>query len=151
MQWLPRLALVLTVIVGLACAKSAGDGGGVAVPEDFQLRIGQGGGITGLWNGHTVGADGTVSAWEGRSERAEPTDAGSIPETACASLWREVQEASFFELDASAPGNMTRVLEVTAGGRTHTTRWELGHADFPTLDALYTSCEATIRDALAQQ
>ena len=137
-RWIAAAGLVLAI----GCAKSTGGAG--SVPEDFEMSLGEGGGITGLWQGHTVTADGRVSTWNGRSEKAEREPAGSVDPATCATLWTALREADFFELDSHESGNMTRVMEVTANGQTHAVRWALGDEQASALETLYGAC----RDAL---
>ncbi len=144
-RWIAALLVVAT----LSCAKSTGDRT-ESVPDDFRMRFGEGGGVTGLWQGSTVHADGTVASWQGRSEKAEDEAAGKIDAKSCAMLWKSVEDAGFFELDSRPPGNMTRVIEVTAEGRTHSVRWALGDDDAATLNDLFEACREMLATASSE-
>ena len=92
-------------------------------PADFAAMVGQGGGVTGLWQGYTMEAGGDVQAWEGRMAGENPKPAGRLGRDDRSRLWRLVQEKSFLSMEPGVPGNMTYFLEVTADAKTHRVQW----------------------------
>jgi hypothetical protein len=70
--------LVLTLsLAGCATSRRNSDAD-MRVPTDFSIVCGQGGGITGMWEGHTIRPDGTVLSWAGPAADLNPTPAGCI-------------------------------------------------------------------------
>lgn len=94
-----------------------------AVPPDFRLVAGSGGGFTGRWDGFVVRADGTVLEWAGIGASADSTVIGRLKAATIDSLWQEVRAARFFQNPGGEPGNMSAFLEVRAEGRTHRVVW----------------------------
>lgn len=108
-----------------ACAKenkSSAAGAG-AVPKDFHLVFGEGGGFTGLWQGHTVTAAGVIYSWKGRRPGENQRPAGRLSGKQVQALWQEIQRAGFFAQEWNERGNMTAVLRVTANGATREWAW----------------------------
>ncbi len=95
-------------------------------PADFSCRVGSGGGITGMWSGHTMEAGGSVLSWEGRTAGDDPQPTGRLDAERIRTLWGLVRDHRFFQIESDTRGNMTYMIEVTAGGRTHTAYWAAG-------------------------
>ena len=117
------LSSVLLLSLG-GCAGSKESDGESKVPADFQLEFGSGGGFTGRWEGHTVGANGVVTGWS-RDPGGEkvPRELGTLPAGELTSLWKSIREHGFFDLDPGEPGNYSRMIRVTADGTTHEVTW----------------------------
>ena len=122
-----------------------------SLPADFSCRVGFGGGITGLWSGYTLEADGTVLSWEGRIAGLDPQPAGQIPTEAVQRLWQLVQDRQFMTLRSDTRGNMTYMIEVTAGGRTHTAWWSAeARPAKPDLNRTLTELRSSLLDVLSR-
>lgn len=113
----------------------------VAAPEDFTMVFGEGGGFTGRWDGYSIESDGDVLAWSGPTAGEERTPVGSLTAAQMDDLWARVQDAQFFDQNVRETGNITAIIEVTAGGRKHRVSWIPGAEGFEpprsAIDALY--------------
>ncbi|BDG01693.1 hypothetical protein [Anaeromyxobacter oryzae] len=150
-----RVALpAFVVLVAGGCAngkapeQSAGPvAAGASVPSDLTIVCGAGGGFTGEWEGRTVKPDGAVLAWRGLGAEEHPVPAGRLSPDARRALWDAINAARFFEVERHEPGNMTALVRVTAGGRTHEASWPLAEdaaAEPGSLDALYATCRDVV-------
>ncbi len=92
-------------------------------PADFSLVFGEGGGFTGLWQGYTINAEGSISSWQGRmaGENAKPS--GQLSGKQMKALWQELHKTSFFTQESDERGNMTAIMRVTANGATKELAW----------------------------
>ena len=153
-------AAVLALVLGAAaCAGSAEDtraGGGATdataepdeaprVPDDFEVSVGQGGGVTGRWSGYGARADGTAWRWTESGGARTTTATGTLAPDSLAALWQRV-EADALPAQADAPGNLTAAIETTARGETHRLAWAPG--SHPDLDRLYAQLSARLETAV---
>lgn len=138
------LTLIGLLCFSLACNRHSNDPTGT-VPADFELVFGSGGGITGLWQGFTLQADGRLLRWNGPMAGANETVAGSVSMDDRRALWNEIEAAKFFEETKDERGNMTRRISVTANEKTHHVYWPMvvGTQETQPLDRLYERCEET--------
>ncbi|MCA9735330.1 MAG: hypothetical protein H6696_03770 [Deferribacteres bacterium] len=92
-------------------------------PDDLTIVFGEGGGITGLWQGYTIESDGSVLTWQGRVAEANPTAAGKISEEALSRLWQSINENKIFTQSGTEPGNITRFLRITSKKQKKQLNW----------------------------
>ncbi|MFH1844779.1 MAG: hypothetical protein ABIF77_16435 [bacterium] len=125
MKTLRFLGLLLMILFGLlAGCKSTPESTGVAdIPADLAIVFGEGGGFTGMWTGHTVAADGTVSKWHGKVAEENPEPVGRLSPDQRAALWARLIEADFVSIQSTEVGNLTRFIKVVAAGKTHEVSW----------------------------
>lgn len=143
----PTWMLLLLLGMGmLGCRNSAPEpeGGPDApvadVPDDFLLRFGRGGGMTGQWSGYMLHADGTVQRWSGFGGEEDAEGAGHVSGDEVAAVWQRLQDDDFFEIEVEETGNMTAFIEATADGAEHRVSWVPGSdtaATASTLQDLY--------------
>jgi hypothetical protein len=120
------------------------------LPSDLTITFGEGGGITGLWEGFTVRPDGAVLRWRGRAPDTDPEPAGHLPEGMRRALWAEIRRLDFFNDQSSEVGDLTRFVQVTADNKSHRVQWipRMGHAqEGHVLTMLYKQCQATAEKA----
>ena len=148
------LAATLLLVVGITgCANSAiqTDAAIATVPEDFSIVFGQGGGFTGLWNGFTIRANGSVLAWSGPIQNENSEVIGTLHSEQIQALWGQIKEADYFNQESRESGNMTTFMEITADSIVHRTSWipHLEGIEEPTspLEILYFSARALAREA----
>ncbi len=143
--------LLLSLGSGLvACGGANGTRTMDAMPPDFSIVIGSGGGYSGMWEGHRIDADGAVTAWSGVAEREEARRVGSLSESHMASLWQRIHDDGLLDLQISESGNLTTFIEMTANGSTRRLSWATGsQAEDPTSTAA--SVYQYVRDVIATE
>jgi hypothetical protein len=150
---LASIALGLLAIIVASCATPRRPPvSESSVPADLTVVCGQGGGFTGLWEGHTVRSDGTVLAWSGRKAEEESHLIGSLTSEQKLALWRKIEEVKFFDLKSDERGNMTAYVRITANGRTHEVWWVPRMSEPVSespLQQLFTLCQETASRAAA--
>jgi len=130
-------AVLLALLVTLGCAGSGRQTESPMGSTGYELRFGEGGGITGLWTGYTVEADGRLTRWEGRSAGANPEAVGTVDAASRAAFWSAVTEGGILDADRDESGNLTRMITVVESGEDpHTVKWALGASETP-LDRVY--------------
>ncbi|KAA3612345.1 MAG: hypothetical protein DWQ05_20335 [Calditrichaeota bacterium] len=112
-------------------------------PENLSIVFGEGGGITGQWQGYTIGLDGEILKWSGRAAEQNSVSAGKLDEAILADLWSEIQNKKILENSGTAPGNMTRFLKIKTNGETYSISWAVDAANSTMsadLDQFYSKC-----------
>jgi hypothetical protein len=147
-----HLSVVLSLtLVGFSCTQSSKQAvNGKRIPDDLTIVVGQGGGFTGLWQGYTIRADGSVLEWHGKAPEANSNLKGRITQQRLLSIWNQIEQQHFFSIDAREYGNMTITMRVTANQRTHEVSWPGGteqSALSADLKALYDFCVDAARSA----
>ncbi len=125
------------------------DESSVPLPHDFRIVIGEGGGFTGLWNGHTVDSTGTVFTWRGAMAEENAKKTGTLSQRRLNELWQSINRERFFEVDTSGTGNMTVLFVITANGRVHRNSWAKAASSLPRatqLEQLYEFCRSLISE-----
>lgn len=144
------ILLIVTIFLLPACSKKAANQQ-PPMPEDFSLMFGEGGGVTGLWQGHTIQADGTILAWEGKTAGATPRPAGKLSSKQVKALWQQLHATNFFADTTKDHGNLTTFMRVTANQQTHEASWtpQLGAlaSKNSSLQQLYRFCRETTEKA----
>lgn len=149
------LLLCAFAVIPVACRPCDLDS---AAPTDpakksmLRIVLGEGGGITGTWKGHTITGDGAVYAWSGRGARENEHEAGRLPSDTICVLWDAVKTLSNAPpVDSS--GSLVRFLSVTVQDSTRKYSWrpKLG-ANLPgdVYQEMYDRCIAAIRTAMTQ-
>lgn len=130
-------ALLLALLVTLGCASSGGQMDTPMGSRGYELRFGEGGGITGLWTGYTIETDGRLMRWEGRSAGANPEEVGTVDAAARAAFWSAITDGGILDADRDESGNLTRMITVVEPGEDpHDVKWALGASESP-LDRVY--------------
>ncbi len=120
------------------------------VPDDLRITFGREGGFAGRLAGHTIRADGSVAAWEGRAVGQQERVIATLAPDSLSVLWGAVQEVRFFEHDRQEVGDMTAFVNVTAAGRSHRVAWVVRPGESPEGDemrALYATLARAVRAA----
>lgn len=99
-----------------------------AAPADLHVVFGRTGG-SGRMIGHSILADGTVLAWQGRAVEQDPATLGRLADGRVAELWSAIQEAGFFDEDRQELGNAVAFITVRAEGRSHRIAWVVALGD----------------------
>ncbi len=97
-----------------------------AVPADFSIEFGEGGGFTAQWQGYRIDADGTVVRWSRRAGLLTEDSLGTLPADTLLHLWERIREGGFTRLEPSEPGNMTRFVQIRADSLETTLQWPVG-------------------------
>ncbi len=119
-----RSALLLTVLSFIAGCTSSKDVAVLHVPADFRVAIAEGGGFTGLWQGYSVRADGSVEEWSGPAGRTATTHLGTLSAGAVGQLWNAFRADTLLQgHEFEESGDLTRTLEITADQQTLHHRW----------------------------
>ena len=141
-QLVSILAAGSLALAAMGCS-SAGQS---APPEDLSVVFGEGGGITGRWQGYALTSDGTLVEWSGTgiSSRTEEKPLRTLDDRELKNLWSMVVELDVLK-DANATyGNMTRAIHLTENGTTHILAWPTpvsGDAESPG-QKLYAFCHS---------
>ncbi len=117
------------------------------IPEDFELSLGEGGGVTGRWTVHRVANNGDVFL---RGQGSDPKDelVGTLSETHMNELWQALRDSALMTEAPNETGNMTRMLRVTANGQDYDARWPMQVGGDPsTIEQLYMTCTGILQEA----
>jgi hypothetical protein len=141
-----NLVLCVALFSLAACSSSRNSRSSADPPQDFRIVFGHGGGFTGMWQGYLVEPDGSVKTWKGRDAASrEESSAGRLTSDGRSKLWKELNEAGFFDQNVDERGNITYFIEVTAGSKTHAIHWSLPNpAALPPLQRLYERCQELV-------
>lgn len=94
------------------------------VPENLKIVLGEGGGVTGRWQGYSIEADGSVHRWDGHRAEQNPQKLGKLPERAMGELWSAAKANRLFrDQPRRSPGNLSRMLTIIAGKDTIEQIW----------------------------
>lgn len=143
-----RAPIFLVIVSVITCLGSSGCAGSQRaqmhddVPPDFVIVLGQGGGFSGMWEGHSVRADGTVTAWRGL-DREDERHLGTLSAQQLENIWQRLNHDDLLDRSLAETGNLTSFLEVTAGGSTRRLTWASG-AD--TDDATVAAAESAFQE-----
>jgi hypothetical protein len=117
---LPLCVLVFNSLLSLSCSsspQSGSDSESRHVPGDFQITVGQGGGISGIWQGYAIRGGDSVYAWTGREPESNSTFLGLIPADSLLALWNVL--GSTHLLDSASVrtySNYSRMLSIRVSG-----------------------------------
>lgn len=154
-SWRVCCCALLVGMIGLSACSKKNVNQQPPMPKDFSLMFGEGGGITGVWQGHTIQADGTVLVWQGKTAGEAPQPAGKLSSKQMKSLWQQVHAANFFTATENDNGNLTTFMRVTANQQTHEASWtpQLGAlaGKNSSLQQLYKFCRETTEKAAKKQ
>jgi len=120
------LLLCVVAIVPVACTPGDQDfTGQTAEGKKAMMRIvlGEGGGITGTWEGYTITGDGAVYAWKGGGARENELEIGLLPADTVGVFWDVMKELSTVPPVVSS-GSLVRFLSVTMQDSTLTYSWK---------------------------
>lgn len=92
-------------------------------PQVFSLIFGEGGGITGRWQGFTVDTDGVISRWEGRVAGENAKAVGSLSRDELASIWKRSTELRQLASGVSKKGDLTYFILLTSNGSKNEYTW----------------------------
>ncbi|MFT5142007.1 MAG: hypothetical protein ACI80V_002049 [Rhodothermales bacterium] len=115
------LPVLLMMVQG--CSSRGGGKGEAAVPADFFVSVGKGGGFTGLWEGYRVTADGSVFRWKGRGPLALADSVGQMGTEAVGQIWQMAQDEGMLVRTDSIAGNMTGYIRLEADSQAVELRW----------------------------
>ncbi len=115
--------LSCSLLLAGGCSRSPDPKSAAALPSDFTVVFGVGGGAIGLWEGYTVQPDGALLSWRGAFAELNPAPAGQLDPAVLRSIWEEVGKANFFENKVRDHGEYEHFIRVTAGGKTHEASW----------------------------
>ncbi len=96
------------------------------IPVDLQIEFGEGGGFTGLWQGHTIAADGSITRWTGAAGEKKEDTLGTLSPETLAEIWQNIQNSLSPRTSSGQPGNMTRYIRVRADSAEFTVQWPAG-------------------------
>lgn len=132
----------LALVATLGCSST----GQAPPPDDFTVVFGEGGGITGRWQGYLLAPDGTLSEWSGMgvTNRTDETKVRTLSEKEMSELWAKVVELDVLANANTAYGNMSRAMHITENGSTHDFAWPTPVSDGGESPAqqLYDTCNA---------
>jgi len=152
-----KMLLLLCVFAAVPVACTPCDLDSTARTEEGKkavllIVLGEGGGINGKWEGHTIAGDGAVYAWSGRGARENEHEVGRMPADTMCALWDAVKILSTVPpVDSS--GSLVRFLSVTRQDSTRKYSWrpQLGR-NLPnsSYKEIYDRCSAAITQSVAQ-
>lgn len=119
------------------------------IPPDFNVVFGEGGGITGRWQGFTVDTNGIVLRWEGRVAGENPKAAGSLSRDEVASIWKRSTEVRQLAAGVSQKGDLTYFIQLTSDGSKKEHTWiEDGSSSSKILHDFYSYCRSVIEEKI---
>jgi len=117
------------------------------IPPGFNLVFGEGGGITGRWQGFAVDASGTVLRWEGRVAGEDGRALGSLSREELISLWKRSLDLGRLAEGASQKGDLTYYVLLTLGGSKKEFEWtDDGSSRSKILHDFYSHCHSVIEE-----
>lgn len=141
--------LLFAVMALSACASS--NTTSQRVPHDLVIRYAEGGGFTGLWTGAEIFRDGRVRAWSPRETDSVSATLGTIPSSTMKAIWGSIEQGRLLEgAGGGEPGNVTRTIVLSSGGKTVEVRWSYGttpNAGTQPYAALFEQCRQAVADA----
>jgi hypothetical protein len=152
-----KIVLFLCIIAALPVACAPCDLDSTARSEQEKravlcIVLGEGGGIRGTWNGHTITGDGEVYSWSGRGARENEHEVGRMPADSMCALWDATRS-----LTANPPvdssGSLVRYLSVTVKDSTRKYSWrpQLGTGlPQPSYQEFYDRCSSAIQHSMTQ-
>jgi hypothetical protein len=114
------------------------------------IVLGEGGGIAGSWEGHTITGDGQVYVWRGGAARANERLLGRLPADTICALWDAARTLGGKPPDDST-GSLIQLLAVTMEGATtkYTWRPRIGTEVPPEgFRQFYDRCLAALRNSM---
>ena len=159
----PRLPLHLSAIIQISvlifssflfsCSSSSQSDNlshASAVPPDFRVVTGEGGGFSGLWNGWAIGPRDSVSSWKGRDFGENATFTGRLRPDSLAALWMAVDASHLLDSASNAGAtNFTRTLLLRAKGTERKLSWAPG-TKTSAAEVLYFRCQTAAARATGQ-
>ena len=149
----PLMQLVLCLALALGCSKGKHSSDQPApMPKDFTIVFGEGGGVTGQWQGYTISADGVVSNWQGRAPGDNAQDAGKLSSKQMRQLWEQVHQTGALTDSTRQHGNMTAFMKITANDSTHEISWVPGvgvKTSAASVQQLFQQCQSLASQAKA--
>ena len=147
------LSLCILAALPVACAPCGLDS--VAHTEQekravFSVVLGEAGGISGTWSGHTITGNGAVYTWSGRGARENEQEAGRLPADTMCVLWDAAKSLAATPSTDSL-GSLVRYLTVTAGDTVRKYTWKprLGvNQPAAPYQEFYDRCQSAIRRAM---
>ncbi|MCU0453738.1 MAG: hypothetical protein MUE68_08755 [Bacteroidetes bacterium] len=118
------------------------------VPNDLIIRYAEGGGFTGRWTGVVIAGDGSARSWSPSERDSMSTTLGRIPASTMEALWHTIEREGLLNgTGGGAPGNMTRTIALSIGGKSVEVRWPYGatvDARTQPYTALYEQCRKAV-------
>ena len=149
------LLMCILAALPVACAPCALDSTARTEQEKkgvFCIVLGEGGGIRGTWEGHTITGDGVVRSWDGRGARENEQEAGRLPSDTMCALW-DAAKALVATPPADSTGSLVRYLSVTVKDSTRKYTWRprLGVGlPAPSYQEFYDRCSAAIHTSMTK-
>ncbi len=128
--------LVIPIVVTMwmapflgACSTSRTAASGMPHTNSF-IRIGSGGGFSGIFSGYLFNADGSIYKWKiGPGESKEETELVCAERDSVRRFFDLLDGIGFRSYDFDHPGNMTRFIELYQYDSLHSVHW--GDPGFP--------------------
>lgn len=140
---------ILAVALFVGCSSSSTTAH--RIPNDLIIRYAEGGGFTGQWSGAVIAGDGSARAWSPRSTDTVSAMLGKIPASTMDAIWRSIEQGRLLEgTGGGDPGNVTRTIVLSSGGKTVEVRWSYGttpDAGTQPYAALYEQCRMAVAAA----
>ncbi|MEM6335808.1 MAG: hypothetical protein AAF752_04530 [Bacteroidota bacterium] len=99
------------------------------VPADFTLTMGEAGLSAGQMKGHTIAADGSVTAWRGKAVGQNAKEAGQLTPAQRQALWTLVESANALEASEETMEMSHHFLIVEANGKRQRLAWVRTNTD----------------------
>ena len=143
------LLAILVVAVMMACSSS--ETAQRRIPNDLIIRYAEGGGFTGQWTGAVITQDGTVRSWTPRANDSVSTILTTLSASTMENLWSTIMRDDLLNRPSGGePGNMTRLVFVSSGGKSVEVQWSYGttpDARTQPYAALFDLCRASVTSA----
>jgi hypothetical protein len=137
-QWCAAIAIV---VLWLGCATTE--------PMRVEaIRVGSGGGVTGMRSGYRIERSGMIEQWEMLRDSIRIGAAAKLPASSIRDLFVRAAQLGADTLRLDHVGNMTHWLELTTGSGTVRLRWTDTDAIPPALAALYRDLRDRCRAAI---
>lgn len=144
-----RHLVFITALTIVACSTS--ETTAQRIPRDLMIRYAEGGGFTGQWTGAEIFRDGRAQDWSPRKTDSVSATLGTIPPSTMGAIWESIERGRLLEgAGGGEPGNVTRTIVISSGGKTVEVRWSYGttpNAGTQPYAALFEQCRQAVADA----
>lgn len=114
------LALLIAVVTFSGCGSSNSSTTSTAKT----ISISRGGGVSGAYNGYSITTDGAVTKWlQLPAQEKKVTALFTTTSDSASFFFRYLDEAGFRSTEFSTPGNMTTVIQLDSGIKSHAIKW----------------------------
>ncbi len=93
------------------------------VPPNFRLLLSEGGGVTGVWHGYIIEADGRLLEWKGRVPGRNARVVDTLSTEEIARIWQSVRRHNLLQMESGQAHNYSRQIVIRADTTSRRILW----------------------------